>query len=232
MIPPLFPWLFWMGAGFLAGGIMFSQLTARLLAGRNLTQESGDHNPGAVNAFLLCGPAVGTACLLLDLFKGFVPVFMAKGSADMRSLLFAGVIAAPVLGHAVGLFNHFRGGKLYCHRLWGAGGPGSPMLDRPAAGWAVHSFLHRGEGQPHDTAEHSGVHPVWRAGLWPVGLEPAVLPGPGMRHGGGGGCVPPLAGSSQRLSRGRREERLNIDKILISFVWITLLLFQKGLGSV
>lgn len=111
MIPPLFPWLFWMGAGFLAGGIMFSQLTARLLAGRNLTQESGDHNPGAVNAFLLCGPAVGTACLLLDLFKGFVPVFMAKGSADMRSLLFAGVIAAPVLGHAVGLFNHFRGGK-------------------------------------------------------------------------------------------------------------------------
>ena len=90
---------------------MFSQLTARLLAGRNLTQESGDHNPGAVNAFLLCGPAVGTACLLLDLFKGFVPVFMAKGSADMRSLLFAGVMAAPVLGHAVGLFNHFQGGK-------------------------------------------------------------------------------------------------------------------------
>ncbi len=212
---------------------MFSgELTARLLAGRNLTQESGDHNPGAVNAFLLCGPAVGTACLLLDLFKGFVPVFMAKGSADMRSLLFAGVIAAPVLGHAVGLFNHFRGGR-YIATAFGVLAALAPQCWIVlAAGWAVHSFLHRGEGQPHDTAEHSGVHPVWRAGLWPVGLEPAVLPGPGLRHGGGGGCVPPLAGLFPRLPRGRREERLNIDKILISFVWITLLLFQKGFGSV
>lgn len=93
------------------GGMMFSQWVPRLFEKRDVFQDSDDHNPGAVNVFLLCGPVLGMVCLVLDLLKGFVPVYLAKGDVDFRSLLFAGVIAAPVVGHAVGVFNKLRGGK-------------------------------------------------------------------------------------------------------------------------
>lgn len=107
----ILPWLFWMGTGFLLGGVMFCQLLPKCLCGRDIAAESDDHNPGAVNVFLLCGPWVGALCLLLDLLKGFGPVWLAKGRLDTHSLWFAGVMAAPVLGHAAGVFHHFQGGK-------------------------------------------------------------------------------------------------------------------------
>lgn len=105
------PWLFWTGAGFLLGGVMFCDILPRRLAGRDIRQDSDDHNPGAANVFLLCGVPMGLLCLALDLLKGFLPVWLAKSSLDVRSLLFAGVIAAPVLGHGLGVLNHFHGGK-------------------------------------------------------------------------------------------------------------------------
>ena len=104
-------WLFWIGGEFLLGGVMFSQLVPKLLGKGDVGRDSDDHNPGAANVFCLCGVPLGVLCLLLDLLKGFVPVFLAKDLLDPRSLRFAGVIAAPVLGHAAGVFNRFRGGK-------------------------------------------------------------------------------------------------------------------------
>lgn len=104
-------WAFWMLAGFLAGGVMFSQWLPRRLTGHDVTAESPDHNPGTANVFLVCGIPLGLTCLALDLLKGFVPVALAKNAVDWRSLLFAGVMVAPVLGHAMGVFNHGRGGK-------------------------------------------------------------------------------------------------------------------------
>lgn len=104
-------WYSWIIGGFLLGSIMFSRLLPKLLTGKDITKDSPDRNPGAANVFAACGVAMGLLCLGLDMLKGFLPVFMACRQLDISQMLFSAVLVAPVLGHAVGLFNHFRGGK-------------------------------------------------------------------------------------------------------------------------
>ncbi|MGN0971938.1 MAG: glycerol-3-phosphate acyltransferase, partial [Aristaeellaceae bacterium] len=57
------------------------------------------------------GVGVGLLCLLMDMMKGFVPVWLCARALGMAEWQFAFVMAAPVLGHAVGMLNHFHGGK-------------------------------------------------------------------------------------------------------------------------
>ena len=104
-------WTLLIVGGFLLGSMMFSQWIPKLLAGKDICKESVDNNPGAFNAFKHSGKKIGTLCLALDLLKGFVPVFLASLLLSADSIAFSFVLVAPVLGHAVGLFNHFRGGK-------------------------------------------------------------------------------------------------------------------------
>lgn len=111
MTQQLAAWTFWTTAGFLSGGVMYCQWLPLRLTGHDITRESRDHNPGTANVFLICGVPLGLICLALDLLKGFVPVALGSRAVDSRSLLFAGLLAAPVLGHAAGVFNHGRGGK-------------------------------------------------------------------------------------------------------------------------
>ena len=103
-----YPWIL---GGFLLGSVMFSRLLPRLLLGKDITEDTPDHNPGAANVFATCGVAMGLLCLGLDLMKGFLPVYLASRRLDISQLLFAAVMTAPVLGHAVGLLNHLHGGK-------------------------------------------------------------------------------------------------------------------------
>ncbi len=104
-------WLTCIVAGFLLGGIMFSQLIPKILLQVDICEIGGDHNPGAGNVFTSCGPFWGLLCLSFDISKGFFPIFIARRLVDTDQLLFAAVLAAPVLGHAIAPFNRFRGGK-------------------------------------------------------------------------------------------------------------------------
>ncbi|MGN1001705.1 MAG: glycerol-3-phosphate acyltransferase [Oscillospiraceae bacterium] len=104
-------WITMILGGFLLGSVMFSQFLPQLLMKKDITAESDDHNPGATNVFASCGVSLGLLCLSLDLLKGFFPVFAACRLLDVHRLLFAVVIAAPVLGHAIAPLNQFRGGK-------------------------------------------------------------------------------------------------------------------------
>lgn len=104
-------WLFCAAVGFLSGSVMFCGIVPKLLLGVDVAAESPDRNPGAANVFLNCGVGMGLLCLALDIGKGFLPVFLAQRVLDMRSVWFSFIMAAPVLGHAVGLFNDFHGGK-------------------------------------------------------------------------------------------------------------------------
>ncbi len=72
---------------------------------------SDDGNPGAFNVFKHCGKIVGILCLFLDVLKGFLPVLLASNLLEYNNLLFSFVVFSPVLGHAIGMFNHFHGGK-------------------------------------------------------------------------------------------------------------------------
>ena len=50
-----------------------------------------DQNPGAFNAFSVAGPRIGLLCVLCDIGKGFLPVFLAAHSSavSMGSWIFA-----------------------------------------------------------------------------------------------------------------------------------------------
>ncbi len=102
---------FWIAAGFLSGGVMYCSFLPKLFCGVDTAAMSDDKNPGAANVFSGCGIVMGMICLLADIAKGFLPVFLAGRAMDETRLVFGLAVAAPVLGHAVGVFNRFRGGK-------------------------------------------------------------------------------------------------------------------------
>lgn len=104
-------WAICIIGGFILGSIMFSRIIPKMMLNKDLVKVSDDHNPGAANVFINCGVFWGFICLFLDMMKGFVPVYMACRYLDIDNMLFAAVIVAPILGHAVGIFDHLHGGK-------------------------------------------------------------------------------------------------------------------------
>ncbi len=92
---------------FLFGSIPFGVLISRVFYGVDI-RTSGSGNIGAANALRTLGKAGGAAVLLLDLLKGFLPVFAVR-EADPQ--LIAAVAAAAVLGHCFSPWLRFKGGK-------------------------------------------------------------------------------------------------------------------------
>lgn len=97
--------------GYLSGGVMYSYYIPRLLTGEDVRAQGADCNPGAANAFRLCGPMVGVLCALLDVLKATLPVYAAATYGGLRGLPLALAALAPVLGHAYPVTLRFRGGK-------------------------------------------------------------------------------------------------------------------------
>ncbi len=106
----MFKYILFGAAGFVCGSVMFSYWLPRLLQGIDITARSPDHNPGVYNVFRHAGRTMGILCLLLDLAKGAVPVWIAVQFVSYDNPLFSGVLFAPVLGHAITLFGK-KGGK-------------------------------------------------------------------------------------------------------------------------
>ncbi len=104
-------WIFYIVFGFLCGSTMFSQIIPKYIFNKDICKISKDHNPGATNVFIECGIGCGLLCLILDIVKGFFPIFFSTHRVDINNLLFTFVLIAPVLGHAIAPFNNFQGGK-------------------------------------------------------------------------------------------------------------------------
>jgi glycerol-3-phosphate acyltransferase PlsY len=95
--------------GFFSGSLMFSLWVGKLALRRDIRQV-GDGNPGAFN-LLATSKFWGAIGLLLDIFKGSIPVGIAKwflGINDWGLLLIA---VATILGHAFSPWLRFNGGK-------------------------------------------------------------------------------------------------------------------------
>lgn len=105
------PWLGLIVGGYLLGSIMFCRLICLTFFKTDICKVSKDGNPGAANAFWYCGKMAGLIGLILDLLKGFLPVFIAIKYLDFNSILFALVMLSPVFGHAFSIFHGFSGGK-------------------------------------------------------------------------------------------------------------------------
>ncbi len=92
---------------FLVGGLNPATLFARLL-GKDLS-GSGSGNPGATNAGRVLGVKWGVVVGILDVAKGFVPAWLALGTAGSAVALVVGF--AVVAGHMFSPFLRGKGGK-------------------------------------------------------------------------------------------------------------------------
>jgi len=101
--------IFWTLIGFFVGAIPFSVILGKWIVKRDV-RHFGDGNPGGMNAFKAGGVKTGLPAALLDIGKGFLPVFLAQkyGLADWNLIP---VCLAPILGHAFSPFLRFHGGK-------------------------------------------------------------------------------------------------------------------------
>ena len=102
--------LIWMIIAFVCGALPFSVWVGKL-ALRTEIRNYGDHNPGATNVIRAGGWKWGTLALLLDYFKGAIPVGIAYFFVGLDGIPLVLVALAPVLGHAYSPFLGFHGGK-------------------------------------------------------------------------------------------------------------------------
>ncbi len=96
--------------GYLSGSVMYAYLIPKMLKHIDIRELSKDGNPGTANAFLHAGIPIGILVILCELCKGALPVWVAARRLHISRLLFAPVMAAPVLGHAFPLFFGGKGG--------------------------------------------------------------------------------------------------------------------------
>jgi glycerol-3-phosphate acyltransferase PlsY len=103
-------------ASYLIGSIPTAYIFCRLLKGIDI-RTVGSGNVGATNALRVLGKRWGILVLLLDILKGFLPVFFlgnflqpsitALSNEQLRFIIGLGCIS----GHNWTLFLRFRGGK-------------------------------------------------------------------------------------------------------------------------
>jgi len=94
---------------FLCGSVPFGLLLVKV-AGKGDVREHGSGNIGATNVSRVGGKALGLLTLLLDIAKGFLPVFVAKQLGWGETALSLLALSA-VLGHVFTPWLKFQGGK-------------------------------------------------------------------------------------------------------------------------
>jgi glycerol-3-phosphate acyltransferase PlsY len=102
--------LAWILFSFLSGSLPFAVWIGKLALGKDIRQY-GDHNPGMTNVLRAGGKDWGAVALLLDGFKGAIPVGLAYWMFGKTGWGMVLIAIAPVLGHAFSPFLKFRGGK-------------------------------------------------------------------------------------------------------------------------
>ncbi len=108
-----------MVGAYFFGSMPTAVLVARRVAGVNIL-EVGSGNPGASNIFRVLGPRWAITTFAVDVFKGYMPVWLVSkfahdlivpGFAPNATVVMAWVGLAAFLGHVRSPFLHFRGGK-------------------------------------------------------------------------------------------------------------------------
>ena len=97
--------------GYFMGSLLFGYRITWLIKGVDIWELADDENPGTYNAFVFGGFWCGILTLLADMGKGYLPVMLYRQRYGMENLIFAFVMAAPVLGHAFSVFHGRKGGK-------------------------------------------------------------------------------------------------------------------------
>ena len=108
-------WIAWLAAAYLAGSIPFGLIIGR--ARHVDIRQHGSGNIGATNVGRVLGRRWGILCFVLDVAKGFTPVFACclvaplGREATPAAVLGLLVAAMAMLGHIFPVWLRFRGGK-------------------------------------------------------------------------------------------------------------------------
>ena len=100
-------------AAYLVGSLSFAVIVSRAM-GLNDPRTYGSKNPGATNVLRSGSKPAAVVTLLLDAFKGWLPVVLAKWFGEPYGLgdgTVALVGLAAFLGHLFPVFFRFEGGK-------------------------------------------------------------------------------------------------------------------------
>jgi len=97
--------------GLFSGSVMYSYFIPKYFKHINIKENSEDGNPGSSNAIAASGAPIGIICLILDVFKAFIPVYISVSILNISGLYLVPIMIAPVLGHAFSPFLKFKGGK-------------------------------------------------------------------------------------------------------------------------
>lgn len=101
--------------GYLSGSIPAAVWVGRIVGGIDIRRQ-GSGNAGATNVARVLGVRWGVLVGLIDILKGFIPVFLLSAVAGRDfgiSAANAGLAIgiAAILGHVFPLFAGFKGGK-------------------------------------------------------------------------------------------------------------------------
>ena len=99
----------WSLGAFLAGSVPFGLVLVKL-AGKGDVRAHGSGNIGATNVSRVGGKALGIVTLLLDIAKGWLPVWLAA-KLGVSFLGISLVALAAVAGHIFTPWLKFKGGK-------------------------------------------------------------------------------------------------------------------------
>ena len=100
----------WFIVAFISGALPMSYWLGRVALHVDI-RNYGDGNPGATNVFKAGGGFWGMLAILLDGFKGAIPLWLAMGIGGLAGWDLAVVALAPILGHCYTPFLRFQGGK-------------------------------------------------------------------------------------------------------------------------
>ena len=95
---------------YVGGGIPIGLLAGKLFRGIDI-REFGSGNIGASNVWRTLGWPLGITVFILDVLKGFVPVFYASLHPQFTGWPVIAVGIAAIMGHNFSPFLRFKGGK-------------------------------------------------------------------------------------------------------------------------
>lgn len=96
--------------GFISGSIMYSYCLPKLILRKDVRTGTKDENPGGYNAYMV-HKKLGLFCILLDMLKGFLPVYLFVKKFGINTPWLLSMLLSPVLGHAFTPFLKGKGGK-------------------------------------------------------------------------------------------------------------------------
>jgi glycerol-3-phosphate acyltransferase PlsY len=99
-----------LGLSYLVGATPTSYWVGRVFHGLDL-REHGSGNLGATNAFRVLGLKSALPVVLVDILKGYVPVFLFPELAGVGFRWALAFGAAAIFGHMFSLWVGFKGGK-------------------------------------------------------------------------------------------------------------------------